>query len=261
MGYYKVLPPELQEHYIYEQDGGHAILAIPECLLPEAEKTRKYDDYTASIPVKYVLETGYRMAHGKVIVNAPYDEDFGVDVDDRYYEYGTENEGGDLLLKIGEVYPQFAIGVDSARLIPSPMILNLVLTYRNPTKTEIHSVEQGEIKIETITVDDIPFLLLKIGSLPWAKAPYDPYRSECPLMAIPIGAGYPLHIYFADADKGTLLAYRIYTMHEKTSHHFVEACEHFVYLMLSANEYDRRLSKIYAQYTTATLVKKAQENN
>ena len=57
---YPGLPEELKDFYCYYTDCGHSINAIPECLLQEAIDSGELSDYEAAVPVKYVLEKGYR---------------------------------------------------------------------------------------------------------------------------------------------------------------------------------------------------------
>ena len=60
-------------------------MAIPRCLLAEAEKKGDLDMYECPIPCRYILERGYEMYKEHVIIDVPYGT-FGVEVDDRYYE-------------------------------------------------------------------------------------------------------------------------------------------------------------------------------
>lgn len=86
MKYPKALPAELNEFYAYVRDCGHSICAIPHYNLLEA-LSGDMDMYECCVPVKYVLEKGYQMAKGHVVVDAEYDELTGLKVDDKYYEY------------------------------------------------------------------------------------------------------------------------------------------------------------------------------
>ena len=85
---YVGLPEELKEfNYYYEdEETGHVIMAIPECLLEEAERNGDLDMYECPFPVKYVLHKGYRIYKNHVICDGDYDADFGLDVDDGWFE-------------------------------------------------------------------------------------------------------------------------------------------------------------------------------
>lgn len=84
--YHASIPEELKPYHYYISDSGHCIMCVLECHLEEAQKT-SMDDYELPVPVKYVLEKGHRMIDGYVIVDAPYDSTFGLDVGDEYNEY------------------------------------------------------------------------------------------------------------------------------------------------------------------------------
>jgi len=79
------LPVELNSHHYYISDSGHSIMCVLECHLAEA-KISTMDDYEIPVPVKYVLEKGYRFIDRYVVVDAKYNLPFGLDIDDKYTE-------------------------------------------------------------------------------------------------------------------------------------------------------------------------------
>lgn len=85
---YNGLPDELKEFNYYYNDGetGHVIMAIPQCLLEEAEKDGDLDMFECPFPVKYVLKNGYKIYKNHVICNAEYDSDFGLEIDEYWFE-------------------------------------------------------------------------------------------------------------------------------------------------------------------------------
>ncbi|RRJ54920.1 hypothetical protein EHV15_35710 [Paenibacillus oralis] len=80
---YSGLPAELEPFHFYISDTGHSIMAVLEQHWGEGNP----DDYELPVPVKYVLEKGWRIEQGYLIVNAPYDEVFGLDIDEGYEEF------------------------------------------------------------------------------------------------------------------------------------------------------------------------------
>lgn len=86
--HYLNLPKELEEFNYYYCDGdtGHVIMAIPECLLEEAEENTDLDMFECPFPVKYVLENGYRIYKDHVICEGKYDMIFGLMIDKKWYE-------------------------------------------------------------------------------------------------------------------------------------------------------------------------------
>ena len=85
---YNGLPSELEEFNYYYDDGetGHVIMAIPECLLAKAEQKGDLDMFECPFPVRYVLEKGYRMVDAHVVCDGYYDENFGLEISEEYYE-------------------------------------------------------------------------------------------------------------------------------------------------------------------------------
>jgi hypothetical protein len=84
--YPRQLPEELRPYHCYILDSGHSIMCVLETHLEEARKS-SMDDYELPVPVKYVLEKGYRFVDGYVVVEAEYSEELGLMVDDKYSEY------------------------------------------------------------------------------------------------------------------------------------------------------------------------------
>ena len=87
--YPRPLPAEISHLHYYIIDSGHSIMCVPECLLEESKASGEIDMYEAPVPVKYVLEKGWRKIPGTdcISVDVPYDDTFGVDAPDEYSEY------------------------------------------------------------------------------------------------------------------------------------------------------------------------------
>lgn len=85
---YVGLSEELKDFNYYYNDGetGHVIMAIPECLLNEADKNGDLDMFECPFPVKYVLQKGYRIYKNHIICEGKYDEIFGLDIDSQWFE-------------------------------------------------------------------------------------------------------------------------------------------------------------------------------
>ncbi len=78
-----VLPEELRPYHYYLLDCGHCIMCVLEMHLEKAKGDM--DNYELGVPVEYVLEKGYRFVNGYVVVDAPYNNEIGLDIDDKYY--------------------------------------------------------------------------------------------------------------------------------------------------------------------------------
>ena len=85
--YPKPLPAEVARLHCYVIDGGHCILAIPECF--EQDAAGDPQAYEVPLAAKYVLEKGWRQMPGtdSIIVDVPYDSMFGAEVPDGYEEW------------------------------------------------------------------------------------------------------------------------------------------------------------------------------
>ena len=82
---YPGLPEDLKPYHYYILDSGHSIMCVLEMHLEEAKENM--DDYEVPVPVKYVLEKGYRLIDGYIIVEADYSSELGLLTDDKYDEY------------------------------------------------------------------------------------------------------------------------------------------------------------------------------
>lgn len=80
------IPEELKLYHCYLLDCGHSVMCVLETHLEEAQKT-SMNDYEVPVPVKYVLEKGYRFVDSYIIVEAEYSSEIGLLVDESYYEY------------------------------------------------------------------------------------------------------------------------------------------------------------------------------
>lgn len=81
---YDGLPDELRPYHFWISDSGHIIMAV---LAEHWDEAEVKDDYELPVPVKYVLEKGYEIKDGYVIVAAPYDSEFGLCIDEDYEEF------------------------------------------------------------------------------------------------------------------------------------------------------------------------------
>lgn len=84
---YPGLPDELKPfNYYYHDENGHVIMAIPESLLEKAMQVGDLDMFECPFPCKYVLQKGYRMVDDHVICEGDYSWEFGLMVDEEWYE-------------------------------------------------------------------------------------------------------------------------------------------------------------------------------
>ena len=80
------LPEKLKSYHYYISDSGHVIMCVLKAHLAKAQKSGM-DEYEIPVPAKYVLEKGYQFVDGYVIVDAEYNRTFGLEVNEKYFEY------------------------------------------------------------------------------------------------------------------------------------------------------------------------------
>jgi len=83
---YPGLPEELEEYSYYLSDSGYCLMCIPECFEEEAWPGSQ-DGYELALPTRYVLEKGYRIRDGYLVVDVPYSDEMGAMVPDGYDEF------------------------------------------------------------------------------------------------------------------------------------------------------------------------------
>ena len=84
---YPGLPEELKEYCYWISDSGYSIMAIPERLLKEHFGSMELWLYEIPMPVRYVLEKGWKTFEGYIIVEAGYNSEIGLEMDGDYYDY------------------------------------------------------------------------------------------------------------------------------------------------------------------------------
>lgn len=91
---YPNLPTELEEFNWYIADAGHCIMAVPLMFYAKArENNEALYYYEAPLPVKYVLEKGYKIVdinnNKHLVVDVPYTKELGVLTGSEYYEFNN----------------------------------------------------------------------------------------------------------------------------------------------------------------------------
>jgi len=258
MEYLDNIPSELIPHYYYFRDIGHSILCVLKTHLDIAKG--KMDDYEVPIPVKYVLEKGYEIQGDHVIVDAEYDSDLGVIIDESYSEYrgGKSTEKQLQLYSVGEKRPEFAIRQDSIVFDIDDSGAVLYALFNKPTQKEIDAYKEGEpLEVRMTTIHDIIFMLFKFGSNPWIDAPYSPHLSVDLTRALALSddAGYALTVILADSSTGEVKGLRYIGIPRNFSEKLNSEIGVLRGIPFSRKEYDDWLGNIYATYTTRDMVK------
>lgn len=180
---YTGLPEELKEFNYFIPDCGNVIMAMPECLLKEAEENGDLDMFECPFPVKYVLEKGYRIYKDHVICNGRYDMDTGLQIEERYYEYNRPSKSSgnkedlytdDLVSTLnGQIVPAY-IGLPQGALFTmSNSGASLAILVKNPTEKEIAQFDEAKpVEIRFSLMKDVIMVTSKFGDLSWRVSPY-----------------------------------------------------------------------------------------
>ena len=85
--YHSPLPDDIKHLHYYITDSGHCILAVPTVFLDKAASDPM--DYEVPLPVRYVLEKGWKPIPGtdSISVDVVYDDIFGAMVPEEYDEW------------------------------------------------------------------------------------------------------------------------------------------------------------------------------
>ncbi len=83
--YPRPLPPELAPWHVYPPDAGHSILCVLHAHLPSVD-WHDVSPQLIPVPVRSVLR-GYTVDRGVVVVDLPFSEPCGLEVDESDTEY------------------------------------------------------------------------------------------------------------------------------------------------------------------------------
>lgn len=260
---YPGLPDVLKKFNYYYQDGGHVIMAIPECLLNKAIQNGKLDQFECSIPCKYVLEQGFRIYENHVIVDCGYDEFLGIVVDSSYYEYDnaptdTQEKPEFVKTEIGEPF-FITFNQEGMYFDTTETGTILIVGFNSPTQKEVEQFKSSvKSEFRLSVVDDVLFLLAKIGSLNWMDASYNPsVASSLKPLSFDIldGMGMQMWIYLVDSRTNILKAQRLIGLGTKFSKDFQCMANEILAKGRTVSDFNCRLQNVYRRYTTKDLLK------
>ena len=132
----------------------------------------------------------------------------------------------------------------------------LVIHMANPTAAEKAAFNEG-IRLRFAMVDDIIFILARMGRLQWMDAPY--YRALSKnLTHLDIadeGQGLALHAMLADGATGVLVAQKMIGLPETFSRRLMAA----IIAQPIIPDYSARLQKVMTKYSTSALLEEAKK--
>ena len=132
----------------------------------------------------------------------------------------------------------------------------LIIQLPNLTAEEIQSVKSGEAQFKVIGLDGVIFWLVKLGTMEWMDVPYSPHLDKgITIPEIPDGTGLAIQIILVEATTRIVKVLRLITVPTNTSRSFLKKVQYELQQPFNFNEYGLKVQKIYASYSTATLVK------
>ena len=258
---YPGLPDILKEFNYYYQDYGHVIMAIPEVILNEAIQNGDLDMFECPVPCKYILEHGFRIYNNHVIIDCVYDNFNGVVIDSFYYEEGesTDNHEDSVLIKTAGGEPFFIpVKQEGMFFDTDEKGANLIISFISPTQNEIEQFSSSiKTKFNLSVVDDILFVLAKIGKLNWMDASYNPLVASSlkPLSIDMInGSGISVWIYLVDTKTNILKAQKLVVLGTEFSKDFQNIVNSILAKNKTVSDFNYRLQNIYRKYTTTDLL-------
>jgi hypothetical protein len=141
---------------------------------------------------------------------------------------------------------------------------NLILSYNQPTNTELHNFKLGKLKIGIYTHHHKDynhiFLLFKFGTENWIDTPYSFHLSlqaQPDFILNPINdntTGYSLIIFLIDSTSGILKTMRLVTIPNVISQELYNQIQLQRVQIFDKLQYDKMLNNIYNKYSTNHLV-------
>ena len=156
------------------------------------------------------------------------------------------------------MFQRFEVGTPTGLIGPDGVIFDmtdaggvLIVRMSRPTANEKKAFKAG-ISLRFCIVDQIIFVLVRMGLGQWMDAPY--YRAlsrSLSSVTLPMdGQGLSIHAMLIDGADGTLVAQKLISPDTTTSARLMAAC----ISQPAIPDYDIRLARIYRQYSTQQLV-------
>lgn len=131
----------------------------------------------------------------------------------------------------------------------------LVIQMSAPTAAERRAFKRG-LSIRFAVVDQIIFLLVRMGTMQWMDAPY--YRGlsrHLTQVELPEeGQGLAIHAMLVDGATGVLQAQKLIGLDTDTSRKLMAAAM----VQPVIPDYDARLARVYSAYSTDDLLEEAE---
>lgn len=277
---YKNLPIELEEYNYFIDDGetGNVIMAIPKCYY-EGLDDSELDDYECAVPVKYILEHGYSILRKHVVTDVPYNKDYGIEISEQYYEYNQKqamsvSDKYNHDLNIRERPSEIQVAVE--RIVKSTIKDNLkveekcffdlifdkailLMFFNTPTEKERNEfTSPKQVQLRSHVIDNIIFVIIKVGDLPWCDMAYNPHLSKY----FDVSSIFKvLNIKLIDSSCGEEVCNIDLTCNEPFIQKFAEQVNHVARLDFDNSSYLNEIQQIYQVKSSVDLADKAENRN
>lgn len=135
----------------------------------------------------------------------------------------------------------------------------LLIFFNSPTSKEIDSVKNADIELRLCVLNDIIFILSKVGTNPWMDSPYSVHLAKYKLEDLPeteqLNSGYGLPIILIDANTGIVKVIRYIGLSTEFSQKLNQEINKQYSLPFSEGKYHMSLNRIFNNYNTKDLLK------
>lgn len=123
------------------------------------------------------------------------------------------------------------------------------LFFSDPSEDEIERFKYGKLDVGIAKVEDMLFLMLKIGIWSWMDCPYSIHlEKKRPSLARPMeGQGFGVLLMMVDSMDGKIRAFRLISLSNSFSNELAEAIE----AQPAVKNYNIKLASIYERFDTS----------
>lgn len=257
---YPALPGELKEFNYFVPDAGRCIAAIPEPELERAKRNGDLDMFEAMLPVRYVLDTGWRIEDGHVVVDVEYSSLIGAVVPPEYYEWNEPAKPELVAIEVGKPFPGSLPAYEGCVFDMTDGGAEIRMYYDSPTEKEVEDVTRGEKHVALTVYRGLIFFLIKFGSGKWCDMPYSAHLSpRLTVLQRPAeGQGYGAQVIMVDRKTGITRALVLLGLPNRLSNALHDAiAEQRCGRHVTKAEHDAATMDIYRSHTTEALLRMA----
>lgn len=160
--------------------------------------------------------------------------------------------------RVGQIIPEFIGHQECVKFDITDDGASLLVFFNRPNTNEIEQFKSNHsFEIRYVQLKDVIMMLVKIGSLNWMDAPYNPHLSKNLTHLLPPGSGQglALTIYLIDSATGKICSMRLVGLSERFTKSLFNTISEVWKKDWDKYEYMMNLNRIFASYATKDLVK------